>query len=440
VKPASLSEIINNRELVEKYVSKAIHFRIGHAQSVTHLSDDRRTEYIPDPIKWARDCFASNSRVGEIKGVRDYIGEDPQTQTEYSTLVLPTFLLSTRIMNWIGDVNEDQSGARFLAIKFSPPIRIELDIQYRDVTLTDFMSTHYKLDASWYPDKGHLTEHCSAWWDGRVLLAYTEDSAEPDTTFWERAREVLYDSFEDHEKLQLLCLDSTPIEKEFVILVASRERLEQSSEGKDAISLFRHPVEIEQENKVIYPHLIDGEGQVDSYSHLAVLSMYEMLKDLVNYYYESTVTRRCLEEKERQCHTILTRMIDNLLVMRETRFLAIGRRNKLRSSLADSVSQLQRLLADQHRLQYELSGRQSELKSAVGRLSLFRFLRDHFIKNTTMSSSVDRETIASVLQDVDQEMGRHSSFYVQLISAIIGGIIALLGVLLGVCLDRILGP
>lgn len=410
-----IKDLIKDRESINKYVSRIIHAKIGNSQLVmtnTTENESSTTETwnkskIIQDVQHLKKVLTTDKRILEVEDFPE-INEKMFSEGYSVPKTALIFNISNEDNNDLDfDIYETYSNV--LQIE---PFRLKLDLK----SAIDENDPVYIL----YTDS-EITTDCWVYWNGATYLAYTIDIASPDINFAHRARDILRDIYKDSELLNIAIVGPCPIHTDINIYIFSKEKLSGNFAAADIADISLEPIVIDDD--IIVSVLLDTEDKVTSSIHkIATAIFWELHLHLENFYRAMT-TRTLLLRTTDTCLRQFEELSNCLLSIHGLPGRAFFKKSRKIKELGVLTAKINMILSKEYKLNIELKDEQKYLITSSKNHPIKSLLIDYFQEHTTESECIDRQSISNALVNADQVLSRHTVFNVQLISAIIGGII-----------------
>ena len=264
---------------------------------------------------------------------------------------------------------------------------------------------------------------CWTWWDGNIFLAYTTDEVLGRTPFFaNKARDVLKSVFKDSDVFNVDYVGPTPIHPDITIVIFSKERLQEDFSEPDILRLARQPVKSGED--IMVPIVTSPNNEIDKVIHQAAWNTFRELRRGLERFYAAQVTRSLLISAEGRCADKAEALIKELMTLQDTPVYKFWVKRKLSKLTSRLTSEIHSTLLREYELRTHLADFRGEIESCTRRDAMAYIIRDYLLELTAKREYIDRECVSDVLRHVDQELGRHSAFNTQLISAFLGALVA----------------
>ena len=186
--------------------------------------------------------------------------------------------------------------------------------------------------------------------------------------------------------------------------------------------MTRDPIKLDSD--IVVPLLVDSEDEVDEFIHQATRNVYRKLRFYMLQFYRAMITRISLMKTEERCSNNLGQLIKKLVVIQETSAYKFLDRKKLSKSITKLSLEIQENLLEEYELRAFLTDERAAIESFTSKDNFAYFFKDYLLEHTVERERIDRECVSNILAHADQEIGRHSAFNIQLVSALVGAVIA----------------
>lgn len=410
----TVKDLIKDQESINKYTSKVIHGKIGSSllirkktnSNTSNEDESWKKQDIQPLIHHVRKILTTDKRVLEVQ-------EFPEIndKTYYVGYYFPKAALGFDKPSTEGkdyDYNIYKTMCSCLELN---PFRLKIEVK-SIADEDDILNILY--------EKSEITSDCWIYWNGSTYLAYTTNIS-PDIYFAHRARDIIQDIYKDSELLNVANIGPCPIHPDINICIFSKEKLGKyyTKAGISGISFAPFC----RDDDIYISVLLNTEDKVESSIHGIAKAVFWELHRYIETFYRAMTTRSLLLKTTGKCHQQFEQLSHCLLSIHglPTRAL-FDKRRKIRE-LGLLTTELNMTLSKE----YELNVRLKDIQKDIFTLSKERPIKslffDYLQEHTTESECTDRQSISNALVHSDQVLSRHTVFNIQLISAIIGGII-----------------
>lgn len=421
-KMINLEDVVKDSDSLQKYCSKVVYAKIGHAQIISHdcintFEEAKTKTALLEPMPYIRKILTTDKRIISIHDFHEDININPY----YGLSILPSSAL------FLGEKRPEEDSNR-LAIMLDIPFRVKLRLE------TEETKDKWKDLYDFSPD---IPEECWALWDGNIFLSYTTDPVEANRYFGHKTRDILVSLFKDSDLFKGGKIGPSPIHTDIMILIFTKEKLRQYFTEAETLKLAREAIKLD--NDIVAPILIDSESGVDKAIHQAARNIYWKLGVHMQQFYRVQITRYLLMSAEERCINKVEELIKELTAIQDTQIYKFWIRRRLSKALGRLTSEIHLALLEEYELRTHLTDERSNIDSSASRDTMAYLVKEYLLEHTSEREYIDRQCVSSALTHVDQELGRHSTLNVQFVSALIGAIIAVSLMYLGAFLIKLPG-
>jgi hypothetical protein len=126
--------------------------------------------------------------------------------------------------------------------------------------------------------------------------------------------------------------------------------------------------------------------------------------------------------------------------IQDIRFYQLLVKKKFDKLISKLTSEIHLTLLDEYASRTHLAEIRGNIESLLKRGTIAYLLKEYFLEQTSEQEYIDRQCINNILEHANQELGRHSTLNIQLLSALIGAVVAVALMYLGAFLIKLLMP
>lgn len=423
----NIRDVIEDTEAIKEYSVAVLHGKIGHAQLLSRESFGSRNKQelssnLREPAPHIRKVITTDTRVADIADFPPKV--DTSRLGEGGSLrVVPGGIFSK-----VHD--KSQKNVAKMALRLDKPFRLKLKLEPGDEDRQRWEDMHF-----W---NAGISQECWVWWNGEMFLAYTISPDGPDMHFGHKTRDVLIDLFRDSEVFEGGLIGPSPIHLDLVIPILSEAKLKQCLPEIDTAAFTGYGIKLE--NTLIFPIVAKSDDDVATLSHRAARIVFGMLMIPMWMFCQGIKKRSLLLDQEELFGDKFKELTTQLLGIQEVPIYRFWHRLRMRKSLSRLHLEIHTALVEEHELRVILAEARAQVASRAKTDRVFSLLEDYFLEHLTEAERIDRGSVSSILAHVDQQLGRYSAADVQLLSALIGAIIAVGLMFAGAYLNSLFGP
>lgn len=272
-------------------------------------------------------------------------------------------------------------------------------------------------------------DKCHVWYNGAIFMAYTDDPKALFSGFGQAVRDVLQEIFEPSELVNAEVVGPSPMHPDIEIILFSREK------AKEVLSDFGLKALVPQAtmdgSKFVVSLPVDEDRLQNRLDETLLAVYYEISEHLMGFYQAQTTRVVALRREE-----MLLKEFDNLRVatgrLHSVKTWHLLERLRATHNLGMSISTTTLSLVDAQQAYRDLSGATEKVRQSARDSRVASCLTDYLVAQTQELPIIDPESLVTLLERLDSEVGRYSLSQAQLLSAVVGGIVgALLTLLVG---------
>lgn len=424
----SIRDIIEDAEAIKEYSVAVLYGKIGHAQLLSRESFDRPDKQelssnLLDPAPHIRKVIATDTRVVDIA--------DLPSKVNTSRFGAGGLLQAVASSIFARVYDESQENVWKKGLMLDMPFRLKLKLEPGDQDRQKWEDVYYWNTGS--------SQECCLWWNGDIFLAYTIGPDEPNILLLgPKTRDVLIDLFKDSEAFEGWCIGPSPIHLDIVIPILSEAKLKQYLPEVDTVAFNGYGIKFE--DRLIFPILAKSEDDVPALVHEAARRVFGRLRPSMYLFCQGMKQRSLLLNQEALLGNKFNGLTTQLLEIQEVPIYRFWYKQRMRKSLSRLHLEIHTALVKEHELRVSLEDTRAFVASQAKADKVLSLLKDYFLEHLAEVERIDRGSVSSILAHVDQQLNRYSAVDVQLVSAIIGAIIAVGLMYAGAYLNSLFGP